>query len=76
MLSDNVDAREARITALKSEVTPIIDSLASVVISVATTSKPLATAAELAIGNAQSLIELLDNELENIRRFNADLQSI
>ncbi len=76
MLSDNVDAREARITALKSEVTPIIDSLASVVISVATTSKPLATAAELAIGNAQALIELLDNELENIRRFNAALQSI
>ena len=76
MLSDNVDAREARITALKSEVTPIIDSLASVVVSVATTSKTLATKAELAIGNAQALIELLDNELENIRRFNAALQSI
>jgi len=76
MLSDNVDAREARITALKSEVTPIIDSLASVAISVATTSKTLATKAELAIGNAQALIELLDNEIENIRRFNAALQSI
>jgi len=76
MLSDNVDAREARITALKSEVTPVIDSLASVVISVATTSKTLATKAELAIGNAQALIELLDNEIENIRRFNAALQSI
>jgi hypothetical protein len=76
LLSDTVDAREARITALKSEVTPIIDSLASVAISVATTSKTLTTKAELAIANAQALIELLDNEIENIRRFNAALQSI
>jgi hypothetical protein len=76
MLSDTVDAREARITALKSEVTPIIDSLASVAISVATTSKTLTTKAELAIANAQALIEFLDNEIENIRRFNAALQSI
>jgi hypothetical protein len=38
--------------------------------------KTLATKAELAIGNAQALIELLDNEIENIRRFNAALQSI
>jgi hypothetical protein len=76
LLSDTVDAREARITALKSEVAPIIDSLASVAISVASTSKTLTTKAELAIGNAQALIELLDNEIENIRRFNAALQSI
>ena len=76
VLSDTVDAREARITALKSEVTPIIDSLASVAISVATTSKTLTTKAELAIANAQALIEFLDNEIENIRRFNAALQSI
>jgi hypothetical protein len=75
-LSDNVDAREARITALKSEVTPIIDSLASLAISTATTSKTLTTRVELAIANAQALIELLDNEIENIRRFNASLQSI
>jgi hypothetical protein len=74
--SDNVDAREARITALKSEVTPIIDSLASVVISVATTSKTLATRAESAIADARALLELLDNDIENIRRFNAALQSI
>jgi uncharacterized protein YoxC len=76
MLSDTIDAREARITALKAEVTPIIDSLASVAISVATTSKTLTTKAESAIGNAQALIELLDSELENIRRFRAALQSI
>jgi hypothetical protein len=76
LLSDTVDAREARITALKSEVAPIIDSLASVAISVASTSKTLTTKAELAIANAQALIELLDNEIENIRRFNAALQSI
>jgi len=76
MLSDTVDAREARITALKSEVTPIIDSLTSIAISVATTSKTLTTKAELAIANAQALIEFLDNEIENIRRFNAALQSI
>ena len=76
MLSDTIDAREARITALKAEVTPIIDSLASVAISVTTTSKTLTTKAESAIGNAQALIELLDSELENIRRFRAALQSI
>jgi uncharacterized protein YoxC len=76
MLSDTVDAREARITALKSEITPIIDSLTSIAVSVATTSKTLTTKAELAIANAQALIEFLDNEIENIRRFNAALQSI
>jgi len=36
----------------------------------------LATKARLALGNAQALIELLDNDLENIRRFRAALQSI
>ena len=76
MLSSNVDAREARITALKSEVTPIIDSLTTVALSTASTSKTLTTRAELAIANATALIELLDNEIENIRRFNASLQSI
>ena len=76
ILSNSVDAREARITALKSEVTPIIDSLASLAISTATPSKTLNTRVELAIANAQALIELLDNEIENIRRFNAALQSI
>ena len=75
-MSNSVDAREARITALKSEVTPIIDSLASLAISTATPSKTLNTRVELAIANAQALIELLDNEIENIRRFNAALQSI
>lgn len=76
LLSDNVDAKEARITALKAEITPIIDKLDSLVLSVADSNKALATKARLAIGNAQSLIELLDNELENIRRFRATQQSI
>lgn len=76
LLSDNADAKEARITALKSEVTPIIDSLTELALSIASTSKTLATRTELAIANAQALIELLDNEIENIRRFKAALQSI
>lgn len=76
LLSDNVDAKEARITALKAEVTPIIDKLDSLALSVADSNKTLSTKARLAIGNAQSLIELLDNELENIRRFRATQQSI
>lgn len=76
ILSANVDAREARITALKSEVTPIIDSLSTLAISTASSSKALTTKVESAIANAQALIELLDNEIENIRRFNASLQSI
>lgn len=76
LLSDNADAKEARITALKSEVTPIIDSLTELALSIASTSKTLTTRTELAIANAQALIELLDNEIENIRRFKAALQSI
>lgn len=76
LLPDNVDAKEARITALKAEVMPIIDRLDPLVLSVADSNKTLATKARLAIANAQSLIELLDNELENIRRFKAALQSI
>lgn len=76
LLSNNVDAKEARITALKAEVTPIIDQLDALVLSVADSNKTLATKARSAIGNAQSLIELLDNELENIRRFRATQQSI
>jgi len=76
LTSSNVDAREARITALKSEVTPLIDKLDALATSVAASNKTLATKARLALGNAQSLIELLDNDLENIRRFRAALQSI
>jgi len=76
LTSDNVDAREARITALKSEVSPIVDKLDSLATSVADSNKTLATKARLAIGNAQGLIELLDSELENIRRFKAATQSI
>ena len=76
LLSNNVDAKEARINALKAEVTPLIDKLDSLAISVADSNKALATKARLAIGNAQSLIELLDNEIENIRRFRAAEQSI
>ena len=76
LTSNNIDAREARITALKAEVTPIIDKLDALATSVAASNKTLATKARLALGNAQALIELLDNDLENIRRFRAALQSI
>ena len=76
LTSDNVDAKEARITALKAEVSPIVDKLDSLAASVADSNKTLATKARSAIGNAQGLIELLDSELENIRRFKAATQSI
>jgi len=72
--SDTVDAREARITALKSEATALLDSLRS--LKTTSTSPTFITKVDQAIVNVELLIELIDKDITNIQRFKADLQSI
>jgi hypothetical protein len=74
LTSDTVDAREARITALKSEATALLTSLRS--LKTTSTSLAFLGKIDLAIVNVELLIELLDKDITNIQRFKADLQSI
>jgi len=74
LTSDTVDAREARITALKSEATTLLASLRS--LKTTSTSLTFLGKIDLAIVNVELLIELLDKDITNIQRFKADLQSI
>jgi len=74
LTSDTVDAREARITALKSEATTLLASLLS--LKTTSTSLTFLGKIDLAIVNVELLIELLDKDITNIQRFKADLQSI
>lgn len=74
--SNNVDAKEARINALKSELTPIIDKLDSLALSVASSNKSLATKALKTLSIAKSLVESLDLELDFIRQYRASQQSL
>jgi hypothetical protein len=69
-----VDSREARITALKSEATAVLASLKG--LESTSTSPAFLEKINLAIVNIELLIELLDKDITNIRRFKADLQSI
>ena len=74
LTSANVDAREARISALKSEATTALASLEALK---ATSSSPtFQNKVDLAIVNIKLLIELLDKDIKNIQRFRASLQSI
>jgi len=74
LTSDTVDAREARINALKSEATTLLDALRA--LKTTSTSPTFITKVDQAIVNAELLIELLEKDLTNIQRFKADLQSI
>lgn len=74
LTSDTVDAREARINALKSEATALLSSLSS--LKTTSTSPAFLAKADQAIVNAELLIELLIKDITNIQRFKADLQSI
>lgn len=71
---DTVDAREARINALKSEATTLLASLRA--LKTTSTSPTFITKVEQAIVNAELLIELLLKDITNIQRFKANLQSI
>jgi hypothetical protein len=69
-----VDAREARINALKSEATTLLAGLRA--LKTTSTSSTFITKVEQAIINAELLIEVLLKDITNIQRFKADLQSI
>jgi hypothetical protein len=71
---NTVDAREARINALKTEATTLLASLRA--LKTTSTSPTFITKVEQAIVNAELLIELLLKDLTNIQRFKAGLQSI
>ena len=74
LTSNNVDAREAKITALKSEATTALANLRA--LKETSTSPTFLTKVDRAIVNVELLIELLDKDLTNIQRFKAALQSI
>lgn len=71
---NTVDAREARINALKSEATTLLASLRA--LKTTSTSAGFLTKVEQAIVNIELLIELLLKDITNIQRFKANLQSI
>lgn len=74
LTAQSVDAREARINALKSEATTLLASLRA--LKTTSTSPTFITKIEQAIINAELLIELLLKDITNIQRYKADLQSI
>jgi hypothetical protein len=74
LTAETVDAREARINALKSEATTLLASLRA--LKTTSTSPTFITKIEQAIINAELLIEVLLKDITNIQRFKADLQSI
>ena len=74
MLSTNADAREARLNALKLEITSAATNLRT--LKTTSTSKTFITKVDLAIANADLLIELITADIANIQRFKAGMQSI
>ena len=74
LLSTNADAREARLNALKLEITSAATNLRT--LKTTSTSKTFITKVDLAIANADLLIELITADIANIQRFKAGMQSI
>jgi hypothetical protein len=74
LTAQTVDAREARVNALKTEATTLLAGLRA--LKVTSTSPTFITKIEQAIINAELLIEVLLKDITNIQRFKADLQSI
>jgi ribosomal protein L29 len=75
LTSDTVDAREAKLTALKNEYTALRTQLESLKASVAG-NPAFVTKVDVTIAGVDTALAVIETDFTNIRQFKAALQSI